>query len=563
MVSNRQGAGPMTRHWIVRFWRSFSAAGLLVGTLFFAASLTPSLIPRTVTTQGVLAGCSLAAGYGIGIFGRWLWAYLELPAPRASVSRIAKLVAAVICICVAVAFLWRATEWQNSIRTLMGLEPVDSIYPTVVAPIALLTFAVLLVLARIFQLTFLFISRKLHLFVPRRVSYVIGIALAITLFWTIIDGVLFRIALHVADASAQAFDELMEPETQQPADPNKTGSAASLIRWDELGRTGRAFVSRGPTSQDLRSFSGKAALEPIRVYVGLRSAEAPEERAKLALKELERQGAFNRSVLIIAMPTGTGWIDPAAIDTVEYLYGGDIATVAMQYSYLESWLSLLVEPGYGAEAARALFSEVYGYWTKLPRDSRPKLYLYGLSLGALSSEQSADLFEVIGDPYQGALWSGPPFPSRIWNSITSHRNPGSPAWLPRFRDGSYVRFTNQKNALAIPGAHWGPMRIVYLQYASDPATFFDYRSLYRAPDWMLAPRGPDVSPELRWYPVVTLLQLMLDMFRATDAPIGFGHVYAPAHYIEAWNEVTDLRDWSPAEITRLKQHLSKPYPREL
>jgi uncharacterized membrane protein len=48
------------------------------------------------------------------------------------------------------------------------------------------------------------------------------------------------------------------------------------------------------------------------------------------------------------------------------------------------------------------------------------------------------------------------------------------------------------------------------------------------------------------------------MFMATDAPIGFGHVYAPAHYIDAWMEVTDVRDRSPEEIARLKLHLSKP-----
>jgi uncharacterized membrane protein len=172
----------------------------------------------------------------------------------------------------------------------------------------------------------------------------------------------------------------------------------------------------------------------------------------------------------------------------------------------------------------------------------------------LSSEQSAELFEVIGDPYQGALWSGPPFPSGIWRSVTRGRNPGSPAWLPRFRDGSYVRFTSQKNALAIPDAHWGPMRVVYLQYASDPVTFFDYRDLYREPDWMVPPRGPDVSPQLRWYPVVTFLQLTLDMAMSTTAPIGYGHVYAPAHYIDAWIEVTDVQGWTPEEIARLKRH---------
>jgi uncharacterized membrane protein len=108
-----------------------------------------------------------------------------------------------------------------------------------------------------------------------------------------------------------------------------------------------------------------------------------------------------------------------------------------------------------------------------------------------------------------------------------------------------------------PSAAWGPIRVVYLQYASDPVTFFDYRSLYREPDWMLPPRGPDVSPQLRWYPVVTFLQLAMDMLMATTAPIGHGHVYAPAHYIDAWIEVTDVRGWSQKEIARLKQHLSK------
>jgi len=264
----------------------------------------------------------------------------------------------------------------------------------------------------------------------------------------------------------------------------------------------------------------------------------------------------------VITPTGTGWVDPAALDSVEYLHRGAIASVALQYSYLGSWLYLLAGADYGADAARALFKEIYGYWTTLPRDNRPRLYLHGLSLGAKNSEQSTDLIEVVGDPFAGALWSGPPYSSRLWRFLTDRRNPGSPAWLPRFRDGSFVRFMNQDgeatSAISAPNAAWGPMRIVYLQYASDPVTFFEFGSLYREPDWMLPPRGPDVSQQMRWYPVVTLLQLAVDKFMATSAPIGHGHVYAPAHYIEAWIQVTDLRDWSPKEITRLQQHLFKP-----
>jgi uncharacterized membrane protein len=512
-------------------------------------------------TQGVLSGFSLVAGYGIGVLGAWLWAHMELVQLNGRFLRVARLAAATACAFVAVISLWQAARWQNSIRELMGLGPVDTAHPFEVSLIALAIFAILTAFARFFRLTLRFVSTRVNRFLPRRVSNVIGVVAAVALFWSVINGVLFRAFLSVAEASFQEYDALIEPETEPPTDPLKTGNSASLLAWDKLGRAGREFITSGPTRADISAFSGRAALEPVRVYVGLRSADTPERRAKLALEELRRVGGFERPVLIVLTPTGTGWVDPAAIDSVEYLHDGAVASVALQYSYLASWLSLLVEPGYGADAARALFKEIYGYWITLPKDSRPRLYLHGISLGARNSEQSTDLIEVMSDPFDGALWSGPPYSSRLWRWLTDNRNPGSPAWLPRFRDGSFVRFMNQHgeaDAPSGPNAAWGRMRVVYLQYASDPATFFDYRSLYRKPDWMLPPRGPDVSPQLRWYPVVTLFQLMLDMFMATSAPIGFGHVYAPADYIDAWIEVTDVRNWSPEEITRLKQHFSKP-----
>lgn len=545
-----------------RLWRSFSAGGLLLGVLFFAASLTPTLLPRSFLTQGLLSGCALATGYGIGVFGGWLWTYMELGPIKSRFVQLAYLAAAAVCAIVAVISLWQAAQWQNSIRQLMELEPIDTAHPFAVGLIALTTFAVVIALARLFRLTFRFVANRVNRFLPGRVSNVIGVVAAIAAFWLIINGVLFRTALQIADASFQEYDALIEPETAPPADPLKTGSSASLLAWDKLGRQGRAFITSGPSREAISAFSTKKALEPLRVYVGLRSADTTERRAKLALEELKRIGGFERSVLIVVTPTGTGWVDPSAMDALEYLHHGDVASVALQYSYLASWLYLLADPGYGADVARALFKEIYDYWVTLPRDRRPRLYLYGLSLGAMNSEQSTDLIEVMNDPFAGALWSGPTYSSRLWRWLTDRRNPGSPAWLPRFRDGSLVRFMNQHGEAPDPtsarNATWGPMRVVYLQYASDAVTFFDYRSLYREPDWMRPPRGPDVSPQLRWYPVVSLLQLALDMFVATSAPMGFGHVYAPAHYVDAWVEVTDVRDWSAEDIARLKQHLAKP-----
>jgi len=541
--------------WFWRLWRSFSGVGLCLGTLFFAASLTPSLIPRDFLVQGVLSGLCFCIGYALGVAWRWLWAFLGLPEPRRRLLHAAKLCAAVVCAAVAVLFLWRAAGWQNSIRALMGMEPVDTGHPLEVGLIALAAFLVLLGLSRLFHVVLMLVSDWLRRVLPIRLAYVIGTVVAAALFWTAADGLLFRSALRFADSSFGRLDSLIPPDTVRPDDPGKTGSAASLVRWEDLGRMGRDFVATGPGAAEIGAFTGRPAKEPVRVYVGLHSGDTAEARAKLALRELIRAGGFDRSLLVVATPTGTGWMDPAGMDPIEYLHDGDVAIVGVQYSYLASWLSLFVEPGYGADSARALFSEVYGYWTRLPKDKRPKLYLFGLSLGTFSSEQSNELFEVLADPYQGALWAGPPFPSRIWNWATAGRDPASPQWLPRFHDGSYIRFTGLEDALDLPGAHWGPMRVVYLQYPSDPIVFFSTSTLYREPDWMKPPRGADVSPQLRWYPIVTFLQLAVDMMIATTAPIGHGHVYAPRNYIDAWAEVT-AAGWPASETERLKQHLA-------
>jgi uncharacterized membrane protein len=540
-----------------RFWRSASGLGLLLGAFFFAASLTPSLVPRTFLLQGVLGGICFALGYAAGAFLLWLWEFLELPIPGARLRRIATWAAAAVATIIVGSYLWRAAEWQNSIRARMELPPVDTAHPLEVGLVAAGVAAVLILLGRLFVRTLQMVSRPIERIAPRRISLLIGLAVTAGIFGLVVDGIVFKLGLRMADKSFQAVDALMDPEIEQPSDPRKTGSAASLVDWEDLGRAGRDFVRSGPSRADIEAFVGAPALDPIRVYVGLNAAESPQERADLALRELIRVGGFDRSVLVVAVPTGTGWMDPAGVDTLDYLHRGDVATVAVQYSYLTSFISILVEPGYGSDTGRALFRKVYDHWKALPRDTRPRLYLYGLSLGAISSEQSVRLFEVLADPIQGALWVGPPFPSPGWRLLTNERQPGSPAWLPRFGDSSVVRFTNQVNALDIPGAKWGPLRIVYLQYASDPIVFFEPAAFYRTPAWMIGPRGPDVSPDLRWYPGVTFIQLLLDMAVALAVPIGHGHLYAHSHYIDAWLAVTAPEGWTPDAITRLKALFAK------
>lgn len=536
--------------------RALSVSGLLLGTLFFAFSLTPSLLPRPWLVQGVISGLSFAAGYALGVGGHWLWHYLELPEPGPRLLRRIKLVASVFCLLAAGVFLWRASGWQESIRTLMEMEPVTGTRPVSVALVALLVFIAILLLARLFRRTFRLLSRRLRRHIPRRVSHLVSLVAAIALFWAVIDGVIFTLTLRALDNSYQQVDLRVADDLPPPADPMLTGSEASLISWEGLGLRGRRFVTATPSAERLSEVLGEPARRPIRVYAGLNAAETPEERAELALAELIRVGGFERSLLLLATPTGRGWLDPGAQNTLEALHRGDVATVTAQYSYLPSPLALLTEGEYGVEMARALFQAIYDHWSALPEASRPALYLHGLSLGALNSDSAFDLYDIIDDPFQGALWSGPPFRSDTWRSVTADRDPDTPAWLPRFRDGRVVRFMNQHSGLLDHGEAWGDFRIAYLQYASDPVTFFTPSSLYREPDWMREPRGPDVSPELRWYPIVTMLQLLADLATGS-APPGYGHEIAAEHYLDAWVALTEPDGWPEEELERLRAHFRR------
>jgi len=545
------------RHSMTSFVRPLSWPALFFALLGFCLSLTPSLMPRAWFVQGALSGTCAAAGYGCGAFLQWLWTYLEIPRLLPAAGRLVRSVALLGGAAVATLFVWQSSSWQNSVRALMQLAPVTTAEPLLLVLMAAIVFILFIALGRLFRLMALGFYNKSSRFIPRRLAAVAGILLAILVFSAVANGLLFHLALRMVDSSFREADALIDDDTPVPTDPARTGSAASLVNWDELGRQGRHFVTSGPTAEEIGAFLQSSAPSPIRVYVGLNSADDAEARASLALAELKRQGAFERSNLVVIVPTGTGWIDPEAMDTLEYLLHGDVAEVAVQYSYLSSWLSLMVEPEYGADTARALFREIYAYWRTLPRDHRPKLYLHGLSLGALNSQLSFNLYDVFADPFQGALWSGPPFASATWAHVTANRNPGSPAWLPQFRDGSMIRFANQQTSADQLDKPWSAVRIVFLQYASDPVTFFDWRALYREPDWMKGQRGPDVSPAFRWYPVVTALQLGFDAMIATTSPMGYGHVYAPQHYIDAWLAVTDPPGWPAGEVERLKARFEK------
>ena len=333
----------------------------------------------------------------------------------------------------------------------------------------------------------------------------------------------------------------------------RSGGPESLVEWDTLGRKGRDFVATGPTVEQIDEFSGGGAVEPIRVYVGLDTEPTLQGRADLLLAELQRTGAFDREVLVVATTTGTGFLDPAAVDPLEYMFNGDTAIAGVQYSFLPSWISLLADQDAVKETSRVVFDTVNDYWTTLPENDRPDLYLYGLSLGSFGVESVLNSINLINEPIDGAFMSGPPFVNPLHNEIEVDRDPGSPAWLPTFEQGRTVQFTSSGSQIdAVVDEKWGPTRLVYLQHSSDPVVFFNQDLALEEPAWLVpGQRGPDIPAEMTWVPLVTMWQVALDLPAAGSVPTGHGHMYSKQSNAEAWAAMTQPEGWTPAETERL------------
>lgn len=535
----------------------FSAPGLVVAALFFAFSLFASLLPRTALFQGIVSGIAVAIGYGIGAGGQWVWNFLSMPEPRGRSRRVIFGVLIVIVAFACLVSIWQHVGWQNDVRSLFGMDPITPLVWPVIIAVTLVVGALLLIIARSIWKLFAFLARLLGRFVSPRFAQVLG-AIAVAIFlWLLFTGVLENAFFGGANQIFSSRDSATPEDATQPTAPTRSGSQESLAAWDTLGRQGRRFVGTGPAVEELEAFNGESAVEPVRVYAGLKSADTLEERAALVLDELKRTGAFDRKVLVVATTTGTGFLQPEAVETLEYIHNGDTAIAGVQYSYLPSWISLLADQEAVQETSRVVFDTIHDYWSTLPEGERPELYVYGLSLGSFGVEAILSSIAILNEPIDGAFMSGPPFVNDLHADIVANRDPGSPASLPVFEEGSTVRFTAEENALADQPGEWGPTRVIYLQHASDPVVFFSQDLAFEPPDWLEpGQRGPDVSDEMVWTPIVTMFQVATDLPAAGSVPEGFGHLYTYKSNADSWVGLTEADGWPEERIQELADHLT-------
>ncbi|WP_372435984.1 alpha/beta hydrolase [Williamsia soli] len=556
-VSDETSADNPEPSWWRRHLQRYAYAGMVAAVVFLWLSLTPSLLPRGPLFQGVVSGGSAALGYCLGVFFTWLVRFMiSRDEPWRSAGRVAWLaLAASAVVGTSLMLVWFAS-WQSEIRDLMGVDHLSwSAYPTI-AVVGLIVFFLLMSLGQGFGFAVRWCVRQLNKVAPPRISAVIGAGVVVVLTVFILNGVIVNYSMQALNASFAAANDETKADSSPPTSSLRSGGPGSLVSWDSLGREGRVFISKGPDVEALTRFNGVPATEPIRVYAGLESAESVREIAELAAEELVRTGGLERQVVAVGSSTGSGWLNKGTVDSLEYMYSGDTAIVSMQYSYLPSWLSFLVDKERARQAGRALFEAVSERVQAIPEAQRPKLVVFGESLGSFAGESAFGSIPALAARTDGALFSGPTFNNTLWNDTTTDRDAGSPQILPIYDDGSQVRFIADETDLDRPDAPWKQSRIVYLQHASDPIAWWSPRLILNEPDWLKEARGDDVLSSTRWIPFVSFLQVSADLAVSTDVPDGHGHDYLSA-IPYAWAAILDPPGWNQAKTEALVPLLNR------
>jgi uncharacterized membrane protein len=529
----------------------YTLPGAWVALVFACLAFTPSLLPRSALLQGVVCGISAAIGYGVGVAGAWTWrAFADRdPRPvRPGAWRVFAISAAVLLVVAIVLGQW----WQAQLRDLMG-APTPNLLLLVLLPlVAVALFTGLVALSRSLRGLYHRVAGRLRRWMGPRAARALGWVTVVVVTWLVASGLLLNGLAALADRSFSVRNSATAEGVEPTTSPLRSGGPGSLVSWESLGRQGRTITGTGPSADEIAAWSGSEATEPIRAYAGTVSAEDVEERAELAVADLERAGGFDRGYLLVATTTGSGWLDSGAIDSFEYLTGGNSAIVAMQYSYLPSWLSYLVDQKKAREAGRELFDAVYDRWSKLSPADRPRLFVFGLSLGSFGGETAFSGEYDLRNRTVGALFAGPPNFNTLYREFTDHRDPGTPEVEPVYKDGRTVRFTNDVAAGVAPAStRWDGTRVLYLQHPSDPIVWWSPRLIWDRPDWLGEPHGRDVLDSMVWIPLVTFWQITADLPLATGVPDGHGHTYT-REFVDGWATVLRTPGWTPDKAEQLQ-----------
>ena len=323
-------------------------------------------------------------------------------------------------------------------------------------------------------------------------------------------------------------NEKVEPAyAMPPLSPLVSGSEESTSPFVDLGLQGRRFVTDVTSPELIEEVLAEPAREtPIRVFIGYNSEPMYSMgRTEMAMAELERTGAFDRANLLLVSPTGTGWVDQTMIESAEFLTKGDIATCLIQYGRFPSFLSVQ-KVALGRHQFRALLWSVRQRLAERPPEKRPKVFVFGESLGAWASSdvmmyQGIDGFDHYG--IDKALWVGLPGLAK-WS-----RNGMAAGGSTLVPEGSVGVFDNPGEIEELSMEQRDTLRATILSHDNDPIALLSTDLMVRKPEWLKDTPGRGVPEDMDYTPMTTFLQVAIDAMNAMVTVPGhfgsFGHDY--------------------------------------
>ena len=210
--------------------------------------------------------------------------------------------------------------------------------------------------------------------------------------------------------------------------------------------------------------------------MGIRSAATTEARAQLALAEMQRVGAFDRSVLVIIsrwVPDGS--IRPASMRSSTCstaTWRAYRCSIPTSPAHCRSSSSRTTAP----KPRRPCSTRSTGIGPPCPMTPARGSISTASASARTPRRHRRNSFDVMGDPFDGALWVGPPLAADLG---VGHAQPaaGLAGVAASFRRQFQRSLRQSRQRACRTRVPWGPMRIAFLQYASDPIVFFGVASL--------------------------------------------------------------------------------------
>ncbi|MBC7461345.1 MAG: alpha/beta-hydrolase family protein [Thermoleophilia bacterium] len=253
--------------------------------------------------------------------------------------------------------------------------------------------------------------------------------------------------------------------------------------------------------------------DPIRAYAELDPDHTLAQRCRAVLDDVEAQAsdAGLPPVLLIGSPTGSGWVNSAALTAVEAWTRGRCASIALQYGALRSQASVRALP-IAARSIAALVTEASQRIDAAGRSDGTTIVIWAESLGAwallTALAEAPELLDLSCAVH--VIWVGVPGPALA--------DPRLRAALDARADITTYGATGD----ALDACALSPDRSdILLTHSDDPVAHLPGPSLVWRPQAHTVPTAIPAGTRLyrrRWMPLITALRARRTLDRVTRPP---------------------------------------------